>query len=189
MATIIPSLNQCRARMTGGEARLAQRLEAKLEDDYLLWYDVPIGGTGRHPDFLVFNPRRGILILEVKDWHRDTIHSIDKRSVRLHVNGDLRQETNPFEQARGYAEHVADLLKKDRSLLEPNGRLSIPWSFGVVLANITRRQFDETDLREVLPADRVICKDEMLEDVDTEGLQQPFGQCPQGSEKAASFLN
>lgn len=30
-------------RMTPGQRRLAQRLEEKLEDDYLLWYDVPVG--------------------------------------------------------------------------------------------------------------------------------------------------
>lgn len=29
--------------MTGGERRLAERLEHKLDDDYLLWYDVPVG--------------------------------------------------------------------------------------------------------------------------------------------------
>ena len=29
--------------MTSGERRLAERLEQKLDDDYLLWYDVPMG--------------------------------------------------------------------------------------------------------------------------------------------------
>lgn len=54
--------------MTGGERRLAERLEQKLDDDYLLWYDVPIGPKHLHPDFVVMHPRRGLLILEVKDW-------------------------------------------------------------------------------------------------------------------------
>ena len=42
MATLIPSYSSCASRMTGGEERLAQRLEAKLDDDYLIWYDVPV---------------------------------------------------------------------------------------------------------------------------------------------------
>ncbi|WP_334825853.1 hypothetical protein [Nostoc sp.] len=42
MATLIPSFNSCSMRMTPGQRRLAQRLEEKLEDDYLLWYDVPV---------------------------------------------------------------------------------------------------------------------------------------------------
>ena len=59
--------------MTSGERRLAQRLEDKLDDDYLLWYDVPIGPTQSHPDFVVMHPRRGLLVLEVKDWKPATI--------------------------------------------------------------------------------------------------------------------
>ncbi|BAZ33829.1 hypothetical protein NIES4074_63430 (plasmid) [Cylindrospermum sp. NIES-4074] len=43
MSTLIPSFNSCSAEMTPGERRLAQRLEEKLEDDYSVWYDVPIG--------------------------------------------------------------------------------------------------------------------------------------------------
>ncbi|MDP3165898.1 MAG: NERD domain-containing protein, partial [Hydrogenophaga sp.] len=41
MATLIPSFGSCVSRMTSGERRLAERLEQKLDDDYLLWYDVP----------------------------------------------------------------------------------------------------------------------------------------------------
>ena len=66
MATVIPALGSCAARMTSGERRLAERLEQKLEDDYLLWYDVPIGPKQTHPDFVVLHPRRGALILETK---------------------------------------------------------------------------------------------------------------------------
>ena len=43
MATPIPSIGTCVSRMTSGERRLAERLEQKLDDDYLLWYDVPMG--------------------------------------------------------------------------------------------------------------------------------------------------
>jgi hypothetical protein len=43
VAILIPSLSTCLSRMTGGEKRFAQCLEARLEDDYLLWYNVPIG--------------------------------------------------------------------------------------------------------------------------------------------------
>ena len=40
METLIPATGTCVSRMTGGERRLAERLEQKLDDDYLLWYDV-----------------------------------------------------------------------------------------------------------------------------------------------------
>lgn len=59
MATLTPALGGCLSRTTSGEKRLAERLEQKLEDDYLLWYDVPIGPKQTHPDFVVLHPRRG----------------------------------------------------------------------------------------------------------------------------------
>ena len=73
MATMIPALGSCAGRMTSGERRLAERLEQKLDEDYLLWYDVPVGPKQPHPDFVAIHPRRGLLILETKDWRLDTI--------------------------------------------------------------------------------------------------------------------
>lgn len=43
MATLIPALGSCVARMTPGERSTAERLEQKLDADYLLWYDVAVG--------------------------------------------------------------------------------------------------------------------------------------------------
>nr|WP_190488551.1 hypothetical protein [Pseudanabaena sp. FACHB-2040] len=51
MATLIPSYSVCASCMTLGARRLAQRLEKKLEDDYLLWYDMPVEPEHLHPDF------------------------------------------------------------------------------------------------------------------------------------------
>ena len=82
MATLIPAIGTCASRMTSGERRLAERLEQKLEDDYLLWYDVPVGPKQTHPDFVVIHPRRGMLILETKDWRLDTI----RRATRQITN-------------------------------------------------------------------------------------------------------
>jgi superfamily I DNA/RNA helicase len=48
----------------------------------------------------------------------------------------------------------------------------MPYGFGVVLSNITRQQFDCTDLPLVLPEHQVICKDEMDEAVDPEVFQK-----------------
>jgi len=62
MASLIPSMGSCTFD-SGGERRFAERLEAKLEDDYLCWYNVPVGPSTRHPDFIVLHPRRGLLVL------------------------------------------------------------------------------------------------------------------------------
>ena len=60
MAVLIPSLGASVSRMTTGERSLAERLEQKLDSDYLLWYDVPVGPKRSHPDFIVLHPLRGV---------------------------------------------------------------------------------------------------------------------------------
>ncbi|MDO8178775.1 MAG: 3'-5' exonuclease [Undibacterium sp.] len=180
MATLIPAIGGCVSRMTSGEKRFAYRLEAKLEADYLCWYDVAIGERTQHPDFIVFHPHRGLLVLEVKDWKLDTIQNIDKQSAAILTNQGVKQVLNPLEQARQYLYAVTNKLEKDPQLVWPSGSLKgkpfFPYGHGVVLANISRKQFDATDLGEVLPAHLVICQDEMTESVDAEEFQARFWQ-------------
>ena len=175
MALLIPSLGSCTFD-SGGERRLAERLIEKLEDDYLCWYNVPLGAAVRHPDFIVFHPRRGLLILEVKDWKKGTIRAADRQSFTLATaRGEVAVE-NPLEQARQYAQAAVQVLQRDPQLVFSSGReagkLRFPWSYGVVFPNLTRRQFEEGGLGEVIPEARVICQDEMLENVEPEAFQQ-----------------
>lgn len=176
MATLIPALSSCVSRMTSGERRLAQRLEAKLEDDYLIWYDVPVGPGNLHPDFILLHPRRGLLILEVKDWKADHIREIDRDGADLFTDAGLKRLANPLEQARRYAHAVVGLLEKDPQLTFSDGplqgRLLFPWSYGAVFTRLTRQVFDEGGLGEVMKPHRVICQDEMTESVEAEAFQQ-----------------
>ena len=161
--------------MTSGERRLAERLEQKLDDDYLLWYDVPIGPRHLHPDFVVMHPRRGLLILEVKDWSPKTIQQADKESWHVFIDSQLKTVPNPAEQARQYAHAVVDALKRDPQLIHTDGKyqgsLRFPWSYGVVFPNMTRKQFTDGQLDLVIVANQVICSDEMYDSVDAEDLQ------------------
>ena len=137
MATLIPALGSCTGRMTPGERRLAQRLEQKLDADYLLWYDVPVGPKQSHPDFVVLHPRRGLLILEVKDWKPSTIVQADKESWVILDNGRPKTVPSPMLQARQYAHQVVNALERDPALVQAGGphrgKLAFPWSYGVVL--------------------------------------------------------
>ncbi len=175
MATLIPALGACTSRMTSGERRLAERLQDKLDNDYLLWYDVPVGPANAHPDFVVMHPRRGLLVLEVKDWKLATIQQADKQSWTIIPDGTPKTVINPLEQARQYAHQVVDALKRDPQLTQPDGphqgNLAFPWSYGVVLPNITRAQFKAAELHHATEPQRVLCKDDMLESVEAEDLQ------------------
>lgn len=177
MASLVPNRSSCLSRMTGGERRFSERLEQKLEDDYLIWYDVAIGLQQRHPDFIVLHPRRGLLVLEVKDWKPDTILRADPSQFFLSTQRGVVKEANPLMQARSCALEVGRLLERDPALRGAEGsrragKLAMPWGWGAVLTNITRRQFDEGGLRDILPGHLVICQDEMYEAVDAEAFQQ-----------------
>ncbi len=163
--------------MTSGEKRLSERLEQKLEDDYLLWYDVAIGPRQRRPDFIVFHPRRGILVLEVKDWKHGTIQQADRTLFTLLTGSSSVKEHNPLMQARDCASEIYKVLAQDPALRHPpghayEGKLLMPWGYGVVLANISRKQFEAGNLDAVIPAHLVICQDEMYESVDAEVFQE-----------------
>jgi hypothetical protein len=163
--------------MTSGERRLAERLEHKLDDDYLLWYDVPVGRQQLHPDFIVLHPSRGLLILEVKDFRLSTIVQADKDEWAIldSASGEPKHIQSPFAQARNYAHAVLDALRADKRLVHPDGRrqgeVVFAWSYGVVLPNITRKQFTDSQLDKAIAAHRVICSDEMTESVDAEVFQ------------------
>ena len=87
VTVLISSIGACVSQMTGGERRLAERLEQELNADYLLWYYVPVGPKHLHPDFVVMHPRRGILVLEVKDWKLGTIQQVDKNDWVIAPDG------------------------------------------------------------------------------------------------------
>lgn len=171
MATVIPALSTCVARMTAGERRTAERLEQKLDEDYLVWFDVPVGPKHAHPDFIVLHPRRGLLILEVKDWRLETVSKASKQTWDILAGGMPKCVPNPAEQARHYAHQVVDALSRDRGLIGADGKLGFPWSYGVVFTNIARRQFEAAQLDLAIEPHRVICSDEMTATVDAEAFQ------------------
>lgn len=182
MATFLSAPSGAGSRANQSERRFADRLAQFLEDDYFCWYDVPVGPQHQHPDFLILNPRRGILILEVKDWKLDQIREVSPTSFTMDFGAGLKVKANPLEQARHYAHAVTRVLERDQQLLNgpesPHvGRLCFPYGYGVVLASITRRQLESRfesldELERVLPGRLIICKDEMTESVDAEEFQK-----------------
>jgi len=181
MAKITPRLNkQTLSRMTLGEKKFAQRLEAFLEDDYSVWYDIPIGRNHRYPDFIVLHPSRGLLFLEVKDWKPSTLKKIRKSDVSLLTDDGLVTKQHPLEQARQYTYKAVDMLSRDPMLCRTTGaykgNLIMPYGWGVVFTSISRRQIEEAipdDRREgLLPDHLMIYHDEMTASADAERFQE-----------------
>jgi hypothetical protein len=125
----------------------------------------------------VFHPRRGLLVLEVKDWKPGTIQHADRTLFTLLAGNSSVKEHNPLMQARDYASEIYKVLQRDPALRHPpghtyEGKLLMPWGYGVVLANISRKQFEAGQLETVIPAHLVICQDEMYESVEPEAFQE-----------------
>jgi hypothetical protein len=120
MATLIPSIGSANFD-SRGELRLAERLKDFLEDNAYIWHNLPMGPRGRHPDFVIVHPGRGLLVLEVKDWRLDTIAGANKSDVELITNAGVVRTLSPFEQARQYMFEVMKLIQSDGMLLHPPG--------------------------------------------------------------------
>lgn len=177
MANILPSPHLKHVRMTPGEREFAARLMTKLENDYTVWFDLPVGHKQLRPDFIVLHPGRGILVLEVKDWRLDTIRQIDRKTVEILTQTGIKHLPNPLEQARAYALEIKEQLETDPFLVEQDnprykGRLVFPWGYGVVLTNISRAQLVESQLDHAIEPDHVMCKDEMAGQVKADAFQQ-----------------
>jgi len=179
MAQLIPHLNTCLSRMTPGEKRLARRLEALLDDDYLCWYDIPVGRKNRYPDFIILHPARGLLLLEVKDWRLENIKKISKTRVELLTNNGRITAPNPIEQARQCAYQVINMLAADSQLVvqdgDYKGKLKFPYGYGVVFTHINQTQLNKALTPEgmsLLPEHMVLCKDEIPENMDPEEFQK-----------------
>lgn len=176
MATFLTPLASCASRMEAGEERFAKRLNQKLGEDYLIWYDVPFGPNQAHPDFVIFNQNVGLLVLEVKNWHPSTIVTANSETwVIRDANEPEKPVVNPLSQARQHLLTVVDHLKRDTALHQTGrykGQLICPWGCGVALTNITRKQFDALGLAAVIEPRLVVCQDEMWEAVDAAELAQ-----------------
>jgi hypothetical protein len=176
MAILIPSLGYARFD-SRGELRLAERLKDFLEENAVVWHNLPVGPRRRHPDFIVIHPGRGLLVLEVKDWRLDAIVAADKTRVELLTQRGAVWESSPLEQARGYMFEVVRALERDGQLLHPAGhpqqnRPIVPFGSGAVFTNITRRQFEQTNLGEVFAGHLCVFKDEMSEGTDPEAFRE-----------------
>lgn len=116
-----------------------------MEDDYLVWFNVPVGRMRRYPDFVILHPNRGLLVLEVKDWKIADFVKMEKVRCEVTWGGKHKTVANPLEQARQCAIELVNTLQRDPQLCDSAGRyqgsLAFPWGYGVVMPNATRRQW------------------------------------------------
>ena len=179
MAIFPQGLTQIDQRCNAGERRVLHQLKRCLEDDYLIWHDVPIGPRARQPDFVILSPRWGVLLLEVKDWRRHTLGPATRDAVRLRTPRGMVTVAHPLRQARDYAFELVRLMEQDPALVHTHGafagRLLFPYGWGVVLASLRRAEVMDdgghSDFESLFPATRTLLRDELEETIDGASFQ------------------
>lgn len=83
----------------------------------------------RYPDFVIVYHMWGVIVLEVKDW--TDISDCDQRGAWL-SGGDV-YKTSPVQQARGAAQVLENMLKRDRNLQSYAGGLDFFYAYAGVL--------------------------------------------------------
>ena len=175
MALFPQGLSHVDARCTPGERRVLHQLKRCLEDDYIVWHDVPIGPRARQPDFVILSPRWGVLLLEVKDWKRSTLGAATRDTVELRTPRGNTTVAHPLRQSRDVLMELVDLMKTDPALVHADGpfagRLLVPYGHGVVMANLSASDVAGSDFAELFAPARTLLRDDLADGVDPMALQ------------------
>ncbi|MDO4435979.1 MAG: 3'-5' exonuclease [Cardiobacteriaceae bacterium] len=123
--------------MTAGERRFAGIMDLHLNDDYLIWYNIPSRNKRRYPDFLIFNPHIGLICLEIKDWSYSSLRSINSDTVTIQTSQGIRENTHPLKQARDILFDFVSQLTQSPQLRHKNS-LKFPYAYGAVMVNLKR---------------------------------------------------
>lgn len=162
MAITVP--DSIRSTATRGERVLFQTLKKYLDDDYIVYYEPEV--NGKRPDFLIIGPYLGLLVLEVKDYTLNTLHSLTHDEWVINsTSAGMVTVKSPLKQARDYMFDIQNLLKKDGNLTHQEGKylgkLKFPCGFGTVFTRLTQTQCIKTDLYEVIDPTFLLTRDEI----------------------------
>ena len=114
VAKIYPDYIEDLYKPTEGEKRVFRFLKeaARPHNDFICWYEPPVGKSGKEPDFILFSKKHGLLIIEVKDWTSNQIVSINPHKFTILEGESQKKRTNPDKQAKGYVDALKQYLSK-----------------------------------------------------------------------------
>ena len=105
-----------------------------LPFSYHGWFDQDVGGI--RPDFLLYTPGNGLIVFEVKAWELAQIYGGDKYRTQLRAGLRYEMRKSPFGQVQAYLDELKGLMGEKGS-----GRYILPLEMGVILPNITRKEY------------------------------------------------
>lgn len=162
MAVTIPE--NIRSTATAGERLFFRTLKTYLPDDYIVYFEPEI--QGKRPDFVIIGPDLGIVVLEVKDYTKNTLFQINHDEWHIvTTSGGQAVLKSPMKQARDNMFHVVDTLKKDKNLVQLDGKykfqLKFPYGHGVVFTRMYSKDFIKEGLYSVIEPHLCFTRDEI----------------------------
>jgi len=167
MARMHPEDIEGYEKATDGEKKVFRfiREAARPHKDFICWYEPPVGGAGKEPDFILFGEKIGLLVIEVKDWIAHQIISYNPHQFTIRVSGENQKKTNPDRQAKGYVDTLKETLSAFPDFLsnQPKyeGSLEIPIGRMVVFPNISREEYAGSKFKWFIESERCLLKDDL----------------------------
>ncbi|MGG5180184.1 3'-5' exonuclease [Bacillus sp. MM09(2025)] len=167
MAITLPE--SIKSTATAGERILFRTLKEYLPEEYIVHYEPNINGF--RPDFVIIGPDLGVLVLEVKDYTKNTIRELNDNTWGiLNSSGDLHRVKSPLVQSREYAFKIKDMLEKDIDLINTEGKyqfkLKFPYGYGVVFTRLQEEQLLKNKVYEVIDPHFILSRDQIDSDND-----------------------
>lgn len=162
MAYTVPET--IRTSATAGERLLFHTLKNYLPEDYIVYYEPEI--HGRRPDFVIVGPDVGLIVLEVKDYTKNTLYQLNQDEwTLLTASGEHATVQSPAKQARDYTFQIMNTLKKDKQLIQSEGKykhqLKFPCGFGTVFTRLHQKDFIELGLYSIIEPSLSFARDEI----------------------------
>lgn len=177
MAEMIPESITTARGSTAGEKRIFRVLEQALlpDTDFVVWYEPKV--AHRRPDFLIWSHTLGLLVIEAKDWHLESLKALNPNRWTLFDGDHEKIHESPVEQARSCAFHYKDLLSRAPDLCHPGGprqgQLLFPVGYCAAFTRITRQQAT-AGLLKVLGTTFCLFSDDFADDSSTAEEQGRF---------------
>jgi hypothetical protein len=134
-------LEELRTSLTPGEREVLDRLDEELPDDWEIYLQPHLNGC--RPDFILMSPRRGIAILEIKDWTSVEPFALEAAIAKMQL----------------YETEVEELYCP--TLNERAGAFFPSLSAKLVLTRLTRQMI--RDAAPQLSLRKVVCADELAD--------------------------
>ncbi|MCQ3931661.1 MAG: hypothetical protein DPW16_14485 [Chloroflexi bacterium] len=129
---------------TMGEKQIHQLLTKLPQNEFFHVAESKIvtkDGRESKPDFIIVARRRGVVILEVKDWVN--LLEVTQKEVRIERRDGIREtKANPIVIAENYAYDLASRFEQRKELCriyQKRTALKFPWQAAVALPNIPQK--------------------------------------------------